>query len=126
VGWPATDDDLPADLVGRATSLTQQLPSPPDREAVLAALLDQLDLRLGGLADGDGRAALADAFRRRCTTLGAQVRVELAERAFEGRAVALDESGHLVVATASSGGGVDGPAFETVVAGDVVHLRPAG
>ena len=50
-------------------------------------------------------------------TLGRRVRVERARDVLEGDAVALTELGHLVVRT---GDGVS----HTVIAGDVVHLRP--
>jgi BirA family biotin operon repressor/biotin-[acetyl-CoA-carboxylase] ligase len=81
---------------------------------------------LGALASPAGREALVAAFRARCGTLGAEVRVELAERTFVGRAVDLDDAGHLVVERPDDGSaGAGRPVRETVVAGDVVHLRPA-
>jgi BirA family biotin operon repressor/biotin-[acetyl-CoA-carboxylase] ligase len=77
---------------------------------------------LGGLAvrrpcldDAAGRQVLADEVRRRCATLGQQVRVILAGEEFVGRADAIDDDGRLVVET------VSGP--RRVTAGDIVHLR---
>ncbi len=63
-----------------------------------------------------GGVALADEVRRRCGTLGQQVRVTLAGEEITGRASAIDDAGRLVVDTAA------GP--RPVSAGDVVHLRP--
>jgi BirA family biotin operon repressor/biotin-[acetyl-CoA-carboxylase] ligase len=116
VNWPATDADLPAELVGTATSLGQQAGCPVDRVQVLDALLNALEPRRADLDTAAGRARQADEFRRRCATLGTAVRIELADAGFEGTAVDLTAEGHLVVA-------VDGTT-RTVVAGDVVHVRP--
>ncbi len=116
VGWPGTDDDLPAELVGRATSLSQWTADPVDRTLLLDRLLDALDPRVTALDSAAGRAAQADELRRRCVTIGSEVRVELAAESFCGVATGVTEEGHLSVHT--SGGS------RTVVAGDVVHLRP--
>jgi BirA family biotin operon repressor/biotin-[acetyl-CoA-carboxylase] ligase len=70
------------------------------------------------LGTPEGRAGLAADLRRQCVTIGSRVRVELPGSIIEGTAIGLTDEGHLVVAT-------DGGS-ETVVAGDVVHLRPAG
>jgi BirA family transcriptional regulator, biotin operon repressor / biotin---[acetyl-CoA-carboxylase] ligase len=115
VNWPASEDDLPPDLVGAAASLRQLAGSPLDREELLEALLEALEPRVDGLATPAGRDGLAESLRSRSATLGADVRVELADAQFEGRAVDLTPDGHLVVETAG--------ARRTVVAGDVVHLR---
>jgi BirA family transcriptional regulator, biotin operon repressor / biotin---[acetyl-CoA-carboxylase] ligase len=115
VNWPAEDGDLPDDLVGTATSLRQQAGHPVDRWEVLDALLTALEPRLSDLGTVPGRARQAEDLRRRCTTLGTPVRIELAGSRFEGIAVDVTAEGHLVV---DSGG-----EFRTVVAGDVVHVR---
>jgi BirA family biotin operon repressor/biotin-[acetyl-CoA-carboxylase] ligase len=117
VNWPAEDGDLPEDLVGTATSLRQQAGHPVDRWEVLDALLTALEPRLSDLGTVAGRARQAQDLRRRCTTLGTKVRVELADSGFEGIAVDLTAEGHLVV---DAGG-----QLRTVVAGDVVHVRPS-
>jgi len=118
VAWPASDHDLPDHLVGSTTSLQQQTGGPVDREALLEALLEGLGPRVGALGSAAGRAAQAADLRRQCTTLGAPVRVELATGSFEGTAVDVTDEGHLVVRTPAG--------LRTVVAGDVVHLHPAG
>jgi BirA family biotin operon repressor/biotin-[acetyl-CoA-carboxylase] ligase len=117
VNWPAEGGDLPDDLAGTATSLRQQTGHPVDRWEVLDALLTALEPRLSDLETVPGRARQADDLRRRCTTVGTEVRIELADSVFEGVAVDVTAEGHLVV---DSGG-----EFRTVVAGDVVHVRPS-
>jgi BirA family biotin operon repressor/biotin-[acetyl-CoA-carboxylase] ligase len=116
VNWPATDDELPEELVGTATSLRQLAGHPVDPSEVLHSLLDALEPRLDALGTPSGRSQQAGELRSRCVTLGTAVRIELAHSTFEGRAVDVTPEGHLVVET---GGGV-----RTVVAGDVVHVRP--
>jgi BirA family biotin operon repressor/biotin-[acetyl-CoA-carboxylase] ligase len=116
VNWPAEDRDLPEDLVGTATSLRQLAGHPVDRWGLLDALLAALEPRLSDLGTVPGRARQAEDLRRRCTTLGTPVRIELAGSGFEGIAVDVTAEGHLVV---DAGG-----ELRTVVAGDVVHVRP--
>ena len=71
-----------------------------DRDALLDAYLTALD------APGD----VLSRYRRRCTTLGRRVRVQLAAETLEGVAGDVDDDGRLVV---------DG---RPIAAGDVVHL----
>lgn len=118
VNWPVTDADLPPDLVGLATSLHQQTGGPVERSVVFETLLEALEPRAADLATASGRTRQADDFRRRCTSIGTRVRVELADTWFEGTAAELTPEGHLVVDV--------GPGSRTVVAGDVVHVRPQG
>jgi BirA family biotin operon repressor/biotin-[acetyl-CoA-carboxylase] ligase len=118
VNWPGDDEDLPADLAGSATSLRQQAGSPLDPAGVLVSLLEALGPRRDDLETPAGRARQAESLRSRCTTVGTAVRVELARSRFEGMAVDVTAEGHLVV-------DVDGRR-RTVVAGDVVHVRPRG
>jgi BirA family biotin operon repressor/biotin-[acetyl-CoA-carboxylase] ligase len=104
-------DELPPG----ATSLALAFPDepPPDRSELVAALLGSL-MRVyrGWLAEP---AALAGIYRRRCATLGRDVRLELpGGRSVTGRAEDVDELGRIVVG---------GRPYE---AGDVVHLRVAG
>jgi BirA family biotin operon repressor/biotin-[acetyl-CoA-carboxylase] ligase len=116
VNWPVTDADLPDDLVGAATSLHQQTGGPVDRSDLLEALLQALEPRVAALGSPSGRRGQADDLRARCTTLGTRVRVELADGRFEGVACDVTPEGHLVVDTAGT--------TRTVIAGDVVHVRP--
>lgn len=116
VNWPATDDDLPPDLRGAAASLRQLAGATVDREALLAALLAALGPRAAALSTVAGRSRLADDLRAACTTIGTAVRVDLPDGSFTGTAVAVTDEGHLVVDV--------GGTPRTVVAGDVVHVRP--
>jgi BirA family biotin operon repressor/biotin-[acetyl-CoA-carboxylase] ligase len=114
--WPAHDSDLPAELVGVATSLRQQSGRPVDLDELLELLLTALAPRVVDLRTPAGRARQASDLQGRCATLGTRVRIELAGDRFEGTATGLTPEGHLVVDV----GGVS----RTVVAGDVVHVRP--
>jgi BirA family transcriptional regulator, biotin operon repressor / biotin---[acetyl-CoA-carboxylase] ligase len=119
--WP-TDDDLVADdlvdddaVLAGAVSLRQLSGQPIDRARLLTGLLGHLGSRVDQLEDPSGRAVLRADLRAATITLGRLVRVELTDRTIEGAASDLTDEGHLVVVTAH------GP--ETVVTGDVVHLR---
>ena len=81
-----------------------------DRAALLDELLLSLDVR-------HGAPDLMDAYRARCSTIGRRLRVELAGGDLAGTAVEIDDDGALVV-------DVDGER-RRVLAGDVVHVRPA-
>lgn len=88
---------------------------------VAVAVLGRLDALERGwrAAGGDaGASGLLAAYRERCTTLGREVRVELAAGELVGRAEDVDPAGRLLVRTP------DGRAHP-VLAGDVTHLRPA-
>ncbi|MHB1710225.1 MAG: biotin--[acetyl-CoA-carboxylase] ligase [Acidimicrobiales bacterium] len=118
VAWPVGDGDLPDELVGTATSLYQEAGRSVDRTALLHALLAAMEPRVAALATPEGRLAQASALRRQCVTIGAKVRVEMAGERLDGVAVDVTDEGHLVVDT--------GDGTRTVVAGDVIHLRPRG
>jgi BirA family biotin operon repressor/biotin-[acetyl-CoA-carboxylase] ligase len=110
-----TPDELPDDVVDRFVALDHLVPDPPTRDDVRDALLEAFDRWYAALLDD--RAAVLDAFRRRCVTLGRDVRVDLGADDLVGRAVDVDEQGRLVVDS------LDGER-KVVAAGDVVHLRP--
>jgi BirA family biotin operon repressor/biotin-[acetyl-CoA-carboxylase] ligase len=118
VNWPVDDDHLAPDLVGVAGSLRRLVGRPVDRAGLLESVLDALEPRVGDLGSAAGRTGLVSVLRSRCSTLGAEVRVEREGRSLVGRAVDLTPDGHLVVER-------DGD-VHTVLAGDVVHLRPVG
>lgn len=83
-----------------------------DRSAILGAILHALTVEVRGLAEE--REWLLERYRGACTTLGAEVRVDLPDgKAVTGLAEAVDEHGRLVVAGRAVG------------AGDVVHVRPS-
>lgn len=110
VAWPG-----PAGAGGTCLDDVGRSAQPVDRRVLLDHLLGALGPRLALLGEADGQAILADEVRRRCATLGQEVRVILAGEELTGRATAIDDAGHLVVET------VAGP--RTVSAGDLVHLR---
>ncbi len=114
-----TAEELP---VPGATSLALLGALDVDRTDLLIEVLGRLDTLFARWADVDGDAeacGLAEAYRRRCVTLGRRVRATFTDEgdcaAVEGEAAALDEMGRLVLRTA------DG--LRTVGAGDVQHLR---
>jgi BirA family biotin operon repressor/biotin-[acetyl-CoA-carboxylase] ligase len=84
-------------------------------EASVEVVRDALLSRLGDLY-GDW-ATVAREYRRACVTVGREVRVELADESFTGTAADVTDEGHLLVDV--------GMCLRTVIAADVVHLRPA-
>jgi BirA family biotin operon repressor/biotin-[acetyl-CoA-carboxylase] ligase len=101
-----------------STSLARQTGAAFDPGALLDAVLVALEPRLVELASPGGRAALSAEYRRRCATLGRTVTVTGHHETFTGVATDVTPSGHLVVEL--------GTGRRTVVAGDVVHVRPPG
>lgn len=120
---PAADRSVPEGLVAgmdrpldqRATSLWVLAGWCPSRAAVLVALLRHAERRLHDLETPGGPRRQAEAYRRWCSTLGEQVRVELPTGIVVGTAIDITETGALVVD--------DGLARHVVRVGDVVHLR---
>jgi BirA family biotin operon repressor/biotin-[acetyl-CoA-carboxylase] ligase len=89
----------------------------PEGAALLGTGIDPLDLVAGLLSAYDELPTdVWPLYRRHLATLGKRVRVELADRVVEGRAVDVEPDGRLVV--------VDDDAVpHRFDAGDVVHLR---
>lgn len=119
-------DELP---VPHATSLVLEGGS-GDRDAVARAVLEAMAHRHGQwrACDRGSGATVSDelvrAYSAACSTLGADVRVELpAGGSRTGRAVRVDREGRLVVRPDDEGGAADEVA---VAAGDVTHVRAAG
>jgi BirA family biotin operon repressor/biotin-[acetyl-CoA-carboxylase] ligase len=102
-------------LAGAAVALDQLAGHEVDRGRLLVALLIALEDRYGALADRPGQLAQAAEYRRRCTTVGRPVRVELADEIVTGTVADLTDEGHLLLDV--------GACLRTVTAGDVVHLR---
>jgi BirA family transcriptional regulator, biotin operon repressor / biotin---[acetyl-CoA-carboxylase] ligase len=115
----AMQDELPS---SQATSLWLQGAASTDRTEILVAILGELEqwyLRWAeGPKPGDATASgLRAAYRRTCSTVGLDVRVELPGAGrLTGRACDVDSVGRLLV---SADDGV-----RAVSAGDVVHVRP--
>ncbi|WP_246142625.1 biotin--[acetyl-CoA-carboxylase] ligase [Nocardioides rubriscoriae] len=110
-----TPDELPVDT---ATSIEIELGRPVDRTDVLVEVLtavrEAVDAwEMGGDPSG---MRLHESYAAACVTVGRDVRVDLPDGSvLEGRAVAIDPAGQLVVES----DGVRTP----VSAGDVVHVR---
>lgn len=105
-----------------ATSLAEQGSSTADRTEVAHLLLTFLDQRERRWRAGGGdlhRSGLLDDYRARCATLGQEITVLVSGGPSRtGRAVDVDVTGALVLETATG-------SRDTVLAGDVVHLRSA-
>jgi BirA family biotin operon repressor/biotin-[acetyl-CoA-carboxylase] ligase len=105
--------DMPAEIADGATSLRDLAGADVDRVPLLRRLLDALEAELTAIEAG--RSPL-ERYRAACTTLGQVVRVETPDGTVEGRAVDLDPTGALVVATG------DG-ARHVLASGEVVRVR---
>jgi BirA family biotin operon repressor/biotin-[acetyl-CoA-carboxylase] ligase len=112
-------DELPAPA---ATSLRLAGAGPADRTALLVDIARALDTRVAHWAEnaGDAEASgLARSYRSLCTTLGREVRVELAgDAVVTGEAIDVDAAGRLVVRDNLAGA-------RSIGAGDVAHVRPS-
>ena len=104
-----------SELAGSAVALDDLAGHEVDRGRLLVALLTTLEDRYRALADRAGQLAQAAEYRRRCTSVGRAVRVELADETFAGTVADVDDEGHLLVDV--------GMCLRTVTAGDLVHLR---
>jgi len=102
-------------LARQAVALDELTGHEVDRRRVLVSLLSALEDRYRALGNRAGQLAQAAEYRRRCTTVGRVVRVELADETFTGTAADVSDEGHLLVDV--------GMCLRTVTAGDVVHLR---
>jgi BirA family transcriptional regulator, biotin operon repressor / biotin---[acetyl-CoA-carboxylase] ligase len=109
-------DDFPAELAGRATSLSLAVGGPVDRVALLAGWAERFASGYRALAAGAAGPTLA-AYSARLATLGQEVRAELlGGEQVTGVAVGLGANGGLLIRT-PTGGEVE------VASGDVEHLR---
>lgn len=77
-----------------ATSLSNALGEPIDREKLLAALLNRLDVWLGRLREG---SRPLDAWSRRLETIGKTVEVTIGNRRIRGVAEGVDDQGRLLL-----------------------------
>ncbi len=110
-----TEDELP---VPQATSLLVESGDAPDRTDLLLEVLSSIHEAYAAWQAGGDQAGmrLAASYTEACLTVGRDVRVDLpGGGVLEGRAVAIDPAGRLVVQT--------GDTQEAVGAGDVRHVR---
>lgn len=113
---------FPDELRPIATSLFESSHRLIDRNRLLAQLLLDLEQSLDELRD-HGPSRLQQAYQRRCSTLGRQVRVILgADEELLGTAVAITADGTLQVRPSTATPGTDN-ALVNVRAGDVIHVR---
>lgn len=115
VNLNATAADLPEEVRPLATSARDLLGRPVDRAAFAASLLGHLETWCGRL-EAEGFAPVGARWREGSVTLGRRVRVAAVERTFEGEAVAIDDTGALLVHTEAG--------IERVLSGDVTRVRP--
>jgi BirA family biotin operon repressor/biotin-[acetyl-CoA-carboxylase] ligase len=114
--WPRRDDPDAAAIAAGATSLDRIAGRPVDRDAVADRLLDRVAQRDLALEERPNAArSLSAEYRRNLSTIGLLVRVELPGETFVGRALDVNDEGHLLVDV--------GACVRTVSAGDVVHVR---
>jgi BirA family transcriptional regulator, biotin operon repressor / biotin---[acetyl-CoA-carboxylase] ligase len=114
---------FPDELRPIATSLFESSHQLIDRNRLLAQLLLELEQSLDELRD-QGSSRLLQAYVRRCTTLGRQVRVILgADEELLGTAVAITADGTLQVRPSMETSGADKAPLIDVRAGDVIHVR---
>ena len=112
VNW----DKPPPGLEEIAIAASEVAGHPVDREALLERFLDRLEEHYSALVEPGGWRGTLLNYRRLSSTLGKDVRVELPDEAFTGRAVEVTGEGHLLVKTEAGD-------VRRVPAGDVVHLR---
>lgn len=105
--WPL---ELPEEIADVAIAANHVAGRPVHTGDVLDALLENLDVRLDA-----GWQAVGREYPSRVSTVGREVRVELADDVFTGMATGVEPDGTLIVITDA------GP--RRVLAGDVVHLR---
>ena len=114
---------FPEELHPIATSLFESTHRLIDRNRLLAQFLMELEQSLDELRD-HGSSQLRQAYQRRCTTLGRQVRVILgADEELLGTAVAITADGTLQVRPSTGTSGTDKAPLVDIRAGDVIHVR---
>jgi BirA family biotin operon repressor/biotin-[acetyl-CoA-carboxylase] ligase len=112
VNW----DKPPPGLEDIAIAASEVAGRAVDREALLQHFLDRFEEHYSALVEPGGWRGTLLNYRRLSSTLGRDVRVELPDEVFTGRAMEVTGEGHLLVKTPSG-------EVRRVPAGDVVHLR---
>lgn len=109
----------PGDLAGgwKATSISSEIGRKVLRAELVRRVLEELEGASQEMEASSGR--LQEEWSIRSATLGRRVRILARDGEFEGLAEALEADGSLAVRR-------DGGLLERVIAGDCVHLRPAG
>lgn len=118
MGFNVNWDKPPPGLEEIAVAASEVAGRPVDREALLEHFLDRLEEHYSALVEPGGWRGTLLNYRRSSSTLGKDVRVELAGETFTGRAMEVTGEGHLLVKTPTG-------EVRRVPAGDVIHLRSA-
>ncbi len=109
---PETGSD---DLGERATTLALASGRVVDRDALVAAMLENIARDYVRLGDPEFEGQLMQRYREVLGTLGRRVRIEQRGRTFEADAIGVTQAGHLQVST--------GAEVLELDAADVIHLR---
>ncbi len=117
MGFNVNWDRPPPGLEEIAIAASEVAGHDVDREALLEHFLARFEEHYSALVEPGGWRGTLLNYRRSSSTLGKDVRVEMADGTFTGRAVEVTGEGHLLVKT-------PGGEVRRVPAGDVVHLRP--
>lgn len=110
VNWRRSE--MPPDVAARATSLSDTLGRPLQRDRLLAKYLSALDAEIEKLERG---ISPLHRLRERSWLDARTVRVDAGDEVIEGRAAGIADDGSLLIATAT------GP--RTIAFGDVVHVE---
>ena len=103
--------DFPPDVRKLATSLKLAAGEAVNRADLAAAILEELDRDYARIRGGQFEA-VAEEWRRQCTTIGRNVTISIGSRRVAGRAEALDSDGALLLRT-------EHEHLERIVGGDV-------
>ena len=117
IGINLTPRAYPPELRAQATSVEEETSAPPDRDALLAALVRALARRYEQLQGPDGAADTVRAWAESSSyASGRRVRVQLSDETFHGTTRGLEPDGALRVETHSG-------EIRIVRAGDVTSVR---
>lgn len=89
-------EDFPDNIRPTSTSISLATGRTPDRHALTAGLLDDLETTVERWR-AEGFSSLADTWKRNSSTIGRKVRVLIENQPIEGMAVALTDEGALMI-----------------------------
>lgn len=92
----------PADISSKAATVGELAGRPVDREEVLGLYLRWFEHWLR-IIESEGTAPLLDRYRRRCLTIGREVRFTTAKADYDGTVVDVSDAGTLLLDTGSDG-----------------------
>ena len=119
IGINLTQSAFPEELAKVATSVSEATGKPPDREAILAALLRALSHWYSRLHEPAGRSEIVGAWSSRSSYAeGRQIQVSNGDEVWPGTTCGLEPDGALRVRSASG-------EVRSIRAGDVSSVRPS-